>query len=192
MAYPTDILATGELVTAAQINRWPVMLADELLSADDADFDFTSIPAHWTHLRLVVYVRGTQSAVISDLLLRFNGDTAGNYDSQRFNANGAAMNPGESLAAAFIQLGAVPAATATANSFGEWVIDIAHYAGASNHKVVTAQGSAKYGTTTGTLQRAGAAGFWRSTAAANRLTLLLSGGNLAAGSRATLFGMGRI
>lgn len=192
MAYPTDVVATGDLITAAQINRWGVLLADSTLSSPAATFDFTSIPAHWTHLELVVYSRGDVAATGADLWLRFNGDTAGNYDWQYVAGGAAVAVAAEGLAATKIIVGGMPGSTGPANAFSMTRVDIGHYAGASNQKSLVSQNAMKSSEASGGLAVNAYAGFWRSNAAINQITVLPSSGNFDTGSRASLYGMGRI
>ncbi len=192
MAYPTDILVTGELVTAAQINRWEVMLADSTLTAPAASFDFTSIPAHWSHLRIVLYARGDNASTSTAVMVRFNGDATAQYDYQYLRAVDATVDGSAVLAQPNIYAGDVPCATAPANSFAPVTIDIPHYADASNHQVLLFQNFRKRGTLVGDFGVISGGGLWRITTLISRVTLLPAAGNFAIGSRATLYGKGRI
>ena len=193
MAYPTDQVATGDLITAAQINRWMVQLSDTLLGASAASVDITSIPAHWTHLRLVAYARGDTAAANVSLLCRFNGDTGNNYDAiLASNSHSATLLTAEGLAQASMRLGDIAGSTAPASAFDGWEIVIPEYAGTTGHKTARANGALKGNTTTGNLFVEIGAGWWRSTAAINRITLFPGAGNFVAGTRVSLYGMGRI
>ena len=193
MAYPIDPVVVGDLITVAQINRWPVLLADELLVGSDADFDFTSIPAHWTYLKVVVYARSDEAgATVATLKIRFNGDTAANYDSQDMYSSAAAPSSAESLGLAYGVAGLHPRAGAGANLFSTTEIVIPHYAGTANNKAAVCLSSSKVGIASGNLSTRHSGVFWRSNSAITRVTILPEAGNFVAGSRASLYGMGRI
>jgi hypothetical protein len=189
MAWPTSAVATGELITAAQLNGLPVMIANSTLSGDAANIDFTSIPSHYAHLMVVCYARGDTAATTTNLLVRFNNDSGGNYDYQRVSGVAAAATAGESFAQTSCLVAAIPANTADANLFGATTFDVPHYANTANNKDLSSQYANKITTTTGNLNVSAVAGFWRSSAAITRITLLPAAGNLRSGSRATLYGL---
>lgn len=166
-------------------------LADQTIAgASAATIDFQNINQRHAHLLLIVYGRSTAAVATVSLYLRFNNDSAAVYDYQQLYGNAAAAGAGEAFAQNQIRLGTLPGATAPANVFGSCHADIPHYAGTVGEKTLNARGSTKAGTTTTTLVVEQTACFWRSAAAINRLTLLLSGGNFEIGSRATVYGLG--
>jgi len=169
-------------------------IADTILGASAASIDFTSIPQTFAHLLLVVQARGDAVATNVDLFARCNGDAAGNYDYEQAFASASAMAVAESLATAGgLYLGGIAAASASAAGHnGCSFAVIPNYAKTTLEKLATIINSYKYGTTTGTVRAQLLAAFWRSTVAINQLTVRPSSGNLAAGTRATLIGMGGI
>ncbi|MCR4340957.1 MAG: hypothetical protein NUW01_13840 [Gemmatimonadaceae bacterium] len=193
MAWPTDLGATGELISAAQFNRLPMLLADTTVAGSvAASIDFTSIPAHWSHLRIDVCARGDTAATSVNLLVRFNADSTGQYDYQYIRVQNATVDGSASLAQTAIITGDVPAASAPASSFGPCVIDISDYADGSNHQVLLFQTFRKRDTAAGDLGYIAGGGLWRITTAVSRVTLSPAAGNFAIGSRASLYGMGRV
>lgn len=189
MAWPTDQVVVGDLITAAQLNRIALQLANETLTGADADLDFTSIPAHWSHLVLKVSGQN-DGAGESNTRLRFNGDTGANYDWQQVQGVAAAASAGESIADSFINIGNTPAATA--GYLGQMYVVIFDYASTTLHKGIIAVSGRKQGTASGNLTVRATVGWWRNAAAINRITVSPAAGNLTAGSRATLEGGGRI
>ncbi|MGH2962310.1 MAG: hypothetical protein ACRDL3_08975 [Solirubrobacterales bacterium] len=168
-------------------------IAETTLASDAASIDFISIAADWSHLMLATMGRSSQAAsTLESVNARFNNDGAANYDQQDIRGTGASATATEGLAGTSIAIGQVPAASAPANVFGPTLALIPSYAHATPQKAMVALGGLKWGTTTGTLRFRAAAGFWRSAAAINQITLLLSAGNFAAGTRVTLYGMGGI
>jgi hypothetical protein len=67
----------------------------EVAGVSAASIDVTGIIAGYAHLRLVLQARGDAAVTTTSLLVRFNNDSAANYDSQSqalrtTNANSAA------------------------------------------------------------------------------------------------------
>jgi hypothetical protein len=169
------------------------LIADSTLGADGT-FSFTSIPNTYEHLQLVCYLRSDRAATEDDLGLRFNNDTASNYDGYTFRGNGTGPTStgGESLAAtSLVQKNSLVGNTATANVFGGVTVTIPHYAGTTNNKAAHSLAGKKIGTATGNLSVLMGMGAWRSNSAINRVDLLPAGGgtNFKAGSRVSLYGL---
>lgn len=179
--------ATGDVVTAAEYTKGAGAVFDSTLSSAAASFDITSINGSYAHLLLTLYLRGDTAAATTTALLRFNADTAANYDYQRLSGSAATASAVETFAATSIQIASViPANTAGANLFAQIDVWIPHYAGSANNKDVVASFAHKQGTATGNLTVGDVAGFWRSNSAITQITVLPGAGNFAAGSRATL------
>lgn len=188
MAWPSTAVATGELITAAQLNGLPVRIADSTLSGDAATIDFTSIPAHYAHLMLVCYLRSDTAAATTAAHVRYNNDTGGNYDYQVLQGNAATASASEAFAQGQAYVGAIAANTADANLFAGIIVEISHYANSANNKASSSQWAVKSGTATTNLFVGANAQFWRSNSAINRVTFVTTG-NFRAGSRITLFGL---
>lgn len=189
MAWPTSPVATGELITAAQLNGLPVMIANSTLGADTANIDFQSIPSHYAHLLVVAYLRGDTAAVTTGCYVRFNNDSGTNYDIQYVQGNAATASAGELFASTVAQVGSIPANSGGANLFSATTFEIPHYANSSNNKAMSGTAAFKYGTATTNLTINVWANFWRSNSAINRITILPQAGNFRSGSRATLYGL---
>jgi hypothetical protein len=191
---PGDILTSALWNTYLQGNAdsgFARKLADSTLAAAAASFDFTSIPATFAHLMLVLYLRGDAAVTSVDAAIRFNADSGANYDRQLLYGNAATTAASETLAGTSIGLGGgtFPAANAPATAFGQSDLCIAHYAGSTKQKSMAARSSGKTGVASGNLYALLVAGFWRSAAAINEITILPSSGNWDIGSRATLYGL---
>jgi hypothetical protein len=165
------------------------MIANSTLGGDAANIDFTSIPSHYAHLMLVCYLRGDTAAVTTNCNIRFNNDTAGNYDYQSVFGSAATASAAEAFAQAAAAIGTIPANSAGANLFDCITVEIAHYANSANNKASVSQWAMKYGTATTNMSAGTLAQFWRSNAAINRITLLPVAGSFRAGSRITLYGL---
>jgi hypothetical protein len=135
-------------------------------------------------------VAANTAATATNILMRFNNDSAANYDYQTHSASATTATAVEGLAQTALVIGQMPANNATASVFGQCSSEMAQYAGTTGQKTANSRWSHKTGTGTGNLQVAQVAGFWRSTAAISRITLLPAAGNFAIGTRATLYVMG--
>lgn len=180
----------GDIEIAAQYGKGIGALADSTLGGSSATVDLTSIVGSYAHLLLVIYARGDQAAFSTNVNLRFNADSAANYDTQQVQGGAAAVTAGEQFAATSTLVTVMPAATAGANLFGATVGFIPHYAGTANNKAILSLESFKTGTISGSMSTSLLGGFWRSNAAITRITLLPASGNFVAGTRVTLYGLG--
>lgn len=181
---------TGDVEIAAQYGKGWGSIFDSTLGGSAATIDITSIVATYAHLLVVVYARGDTALVNTNIVVRFNGDAGANYDYQQLQGSAATVASGEIFAATVAIAGVMPANGASANLFNSGLIFIPHYAGSSNNKVALSLSSSKGGTSTTNMAVNLAAGFWRSSAAINRVTLIPNAGNFVAGTRATIYAMG--
>lgn len=182
--------ATGDIETAAEFKKGIGSISDTTLGGSAANIDISSIVGTYAHLFVVVYARGDVAAGSPALWVRFNGDTAANYDYQQLQSTAATVNASESFGVTAITAGLFPGNSAGANLFGVCIGFIPHYAGSSNNKMALATSAFKTGVATGNLVNQLNGGSWRSNAAINRITLLPNSGNFVAGTRVTLYGMG--
>jgi len=160
-----------------------VAIATTTLSSASANITFSSIPATYTDLRLIV--TGTESTTISKRI-QFNSDTGTNYSYTRINGNGTTAasqrgtSEGTGIRYASDQYGdsaSIPMFTA---------FDIFSYAGSTYKTILAATSSDQNGG--GYVQRT--VGLWRSTSAITTVSLVFaSGATWDAGSTATLYGI---
>lgn len=160
-----------------------------VLASPAASFDFTSIPSSYRSLHIILVARGTTAATAQSVVLRLNNDSAANYDTQAMYASATTPASFELLAQTSIQVGTVPASTATATVAGHLLIDLPLYASSTFQKTVEAQGAHKVGTATGNLTTRKTSGFWRSTATITQVTLSPAADNFDTGSFAVLYGV---
>jgi hypothetical protein len=190
---PGDILTSALWNTYLQGNAdsgFMRMLADTTLGAGAASIEFASIPATFAHLMLLIEGRGDAASLAANLLLRLNNDSgASQYTYGILNSGGAAAGGADNASATSFFAGVIAAATATAAFSGLAAIWIPHYAGTTFLKRIQSQYGAQYATTAGNLNHGVSDGFWNSSAAVNRVTLLPASGNFVAGTRATLYGL---
>jgi hypothetical protein len=170
--------ATADVVSAAEFAKGVGCIYDTTLGAGAASIDVTGIVGVYAHLKIVAYLRSDTAAVGTDIIVRFNADSAANYTT--VNATQTSIN---SNAAALM-----PAASHAANAFGAYEIVIPHYAGTANNKSANAVGATN--TTSTTMGAAAFGGMWRSTAAITRITVSAAAGNIVTGSRLSIYAMG--
>lgn len=194
MAWPVDKVATGDLITAAQLNRLELLLASTLVSGSAvASIDFTSIPAHWTHLR--VEIDGRRSAADSNgtVVVRFNGDTGANYNTILLDMLNATVTGSNNIGTSGITCAYMPGSSGSAGRSGGGGFTIPSYADTTFHKNARGVGVSSGTDLAGTQRISVLGGVWRSTAAINRITLSPGdGSNFEVGTRASIYGMGTV
>lgn len=164
------------------------LIQKQPLTITAANFLFSAIPTTFSSLILSLYARADNVAVNDPLVCQFNGDGAANYDWQETFSGNAAVGQEVAAAATQIKLGAIPAASAPANVFGQVDAVFDFYQGAANQKTVRSMCSLKQGLTVADLFVFDTAGFWRSNAAISSINIFPTGGSFVAGSYAALYG----
>jgi hypothetical protein len=154
-------------------------IATTTLGSSATEISFSDIPNTYTDLRLVF--TGTTTTG-SSAYIRFNSDTGSNYSRVELYANGSAAfssggTNGTVLSVVYDSLSTTLPSFITADIFG--------YASSKFKTVATSasqdvNGSGSVGVNVG---------LWRSTSAITSVSVLVLSGNLAAGSRATIFGI---
>lgn len=152
-------------------------------------FDFTSIPGSYSHLRLVGQLR-ISSAVTDDyLLLRFNADSATNYNEIVIANLGGTANTGTRVANTSSRIGDVAGGSAPAGSASSIVIDIPNYAGTTFNKSAIAQNYVQGAALTTSQYALNYYAYWLSTAAITEVNLIPNSGAFVAGSKVDLYGI---
>ena len=168
-------------------------LGDTVLSANAASITFSGIPGTLIHLALIVHARTDGAFNATELRAQFNGDTGNNYDYQQMLGQGNAPVAAEGLAQSGVLVGAQPAASAVANSFGSSAAFIPNYVNTANNLSLVAMAQFCYATSSTGCDVRFVSGHWRNNSAVTSI-LLLSGSadNFIAGTRATLYGLGNV
>lgn len=168
------------------------LITDTLLGADTANFDFTSIPSTYTHLRVVLQLRGTKSAQNCVPSLRLNNASgAGDYEYSYHYGNSTGTDSGTAQddANSFIRMGFCPAASATAGRAAVTVLDIPNYKATTFVKCVVFLNAGAGVGGSNEMYRAEGGGTYFSTSAINQITVFPDTNNWLAGSRASLYGI---
>lgn len=155
-----------------------------------SSFDFTSLPGQFAHLMIQIYAR-TDSANTSDAItLRINNDSGANYDYANLQSSASgSVSGGGSSAQTSLTLGSAVGGAGTAGRFGEITAFITAYAQTTGDKSVSTLWSLFRGTATTDGFCGITSGCWRSTSAVTRVTIIPVAGNLASGSRVTIYGL---
>jgi hypothetical protein len=154
-------------------------IATTTLGSAAADITFSSIPATYTDLRVVLV--GTADSA-QNCYIRYNGDTATNYSSTRLAGSGTAASSGRDTSNtwALTSIGGIGASLPSMIT-----LDVFSYAGSTN-KTSLSQFS---GDQNGSGWTASFVCLWRSTSAITSLSLNMNGANFNTGTTATLYGI---
>lgn len=148
------------------------------LGSDVATVTFSSIPATYTDLVLVMAVKKSASDG-GYLALRYNSDTATNYSATYMYGNGTSALSGRVSSEAFGRFG-----NASTSNFENTIVSIQNYANATTYKTSISRSNLSnvYTLSYCTLWR-------KAPEAINSITILTDTGNLVTGSTFTLYGI---
>jgi hypothetical protein len=156
-------------------------IATTTLGSAVNNFTFSSIPATYTDLRLVIVV--PTAATSGTYGFRFNGDTADNYSHTTITGDGSTAASYSADTASQITIGDMVSNSGVVTF---QTIDVFSYAGSTNKTVLGQNSSDKNGT--GDVRRS--VGLWRNTAAITSITVRkTTTGNFPIGTTATLYGI---
>lgn len=148
--------------------------------------DFTSIPATYTDLKIVVSARCNRTGFERDSIeLTFNNNTS-NYSTRTLNGSGSSAGSATGYSAASIQRADVNGPTTTSNTFSNIEFYIPNYAG-STYKPVTIDSVYEDNVTLAFIHCI--AGLWSNTAAITSVKLGLETSSFVQYSTATLYGI---
>ena len=153
-------------------------------SGGAANIEFTSIPQTYTDLKILVSGRADTNNAGDYLLLNFNSSTS-NLSSRTLGAFGPSSTFSGTESTLFINI--IPAATATANVFGNNSIYIPNYT-SSNFKSGSIEGGFENNSSSSWFLFM-TAGLWSQTAVITSVKLDLLDGNFIQHSTAHLYGI---
>ena len=161
------------------------------IGADAASIDTDpTVLTGYKHLKVVANLRSTRAAQPSDQgNMRFNNDSGNNFYGQTVFASGVTEDGSEFIAQPAIVLN-WPGATATAGYFSMFEGTIINYSSTTMRKMISWQQTRNTALSTGTMATYAAGAYWDSVAAITRISVFASNGNVLAGSRLTVYGMG--
>ncbi len=169
------------------------VIAETELTDAAASIAFSSIPAGFRRLILIVEARTDRADEADSVLVQFNSDAGGNYDYARFRASSAAAaTVSVARATTSIMIGQAEAANSRASNWAPSEATIYNYAETDREKWLSTGITGRMGNVSADadivfgFQR----GRWRSTAAITAITVLPQvGPNFVAGTKATLYGV---
>ena len=151
-------------------------------SGGAANIEFTSIPATYTDLLLKLSGRSNRSETTEFLNINLNS-SASDFTNKTLEATGTTVYSGSYGA----YIGSIPAATATASTFGSFEIYIPNYAG-SNFKSISSDSVSENNITQAYSDLI--ASLWSQTAAITSVKLVTNNAsNFVQYSTATLYGI---
>lgn len=156
-------------------------IATTTLGSAAASITFSSIPATYTDLRVVVVAKSDTGS--SALKARFNNDTATNYSTTYLSGNGTAASSARITSSSVIYFDGNGGLSATVPHF--YTMDVFSYAGSTNKTSLLTINTDDNGS--GYVEQTVA--LWRNTSAINRIDILVTSNNLAIGTTATLYGI---
>ena len=167
------------------------LISETVLSASAASIAFSSISDRFRHLILFTWARGDDAGAADEILLRFNGDSAGNYDWQQVFVSSTSITALASRAATSSRSTTSEGGGSFADTFSPGVMFIINYADATAQKAfVTLSGRSGDLSANTQLALFARYGHWRSTAAITSITLIPSiGANFVSGSKFSLYGV---
>jgi len=167
-------------------NTFELITSSTVGAGGASDITFSTIAGTYTDLCVKLSARLTAAAFTQSLTVQFNGSTSG-YSSRNLRGSGsAASSVSDVYGTDEIYVGEIPAASATASTFGNMDLYIPNYAGSNNKSlsvdIVTEDNQ--------TLAWAYlSAGLWSNSAAITSIKLIPNAGNFAQYSTAYLYGV---
>lgn len=164
-----------------------VLIDQTVLTGAAASITFSAIPQTYSHLLLVFSGRGDAAAASQVGILRFNGDTAANYDWEQLQGLATASAVTQATAATSLKFPLV-CSGAPANYPSQQALFIPDYRRTTFYKAA----ALSYGgvdTPLSNMFVGNIVGWWRSTAAITSILISPSSGNYVAGTVASLYGL---
>jgi hypothetical protein len=149
----------------------------QTLGSAQASVSFTSIPATYTDLVLIVAGIATANST-SSLSLQFNGDTGNNYSGTRLSGNGSAASSDRYTSSGVMGGGLITSSVRFNN-----IINIFNYSNTTTHKTVLFRANVSDSLVRTSVNK------WANTAAINRVDVLATATTFAIGSTFTLYGI---
>jgi len=163
------------------------LIAKNVLGSDAATVTFSSIPATYDDLYIVVSARtgNTLTYIFDYLLIAFNGSYA-DFSLRTLEGDGSSVASYTRATFGVYFIGRVNGGNSTANTFGSAEIYIPNYAGSTNKSLSSTTVTEQNGTTAYCNV---VAGLWSQTAAITSLTLDAEVDSFKSGSSFTLYGI---
>jgi len=168
-----------------------VKLGQAELTGSASSISFTSIPATYKNLLLLVTARSIAGAATDTLLLRLNNDTGANYDWITLQAINTTVSASNVIGASSMQVGTIVGSSGTVAFASEYAIILPGYSHSSGfqHGVIS-EGGARDASAAASMSIRRFHGWWRNAAAINRIDIFPgTGPNFIADTLAYLYGI---
>jgi hypothetical protein len=156
-------------------------IATTTLGSATSTITFSSIPATYTDLRLVI--TSTVSDAAGYIGLRFNSDSGTNYSYTQLKGDGSSAATNSTTFSDTLYLGSSGSPSTTIPYLQ--TVDVFSYSGSTYKTALVTTSQDRNGS--GEVIRQ--SGLWRSTSAINAILIRVYTGNLNAGTTATLYGI---
>lgn len=156
-------------------------IATTTLGSAASSITFSSIPATYTDLRIVLVTNGVTSGV--NAFCRFNSDSGTNYSFTSLYGIGSSAGTNTGISSSGMQLDFYYSLDTTIPNM--ITLDIFSYAGSTNKTTLITFANDLNGL--GSVERG--VGLWRSTAAINTVLLYMNAQSFKIGTTATLYGI---
>lgn len=187
--HSAEKVGIGGALLAAASN----LLYETTLTAATATIDTGTLSQSYRDLRIELSgLRSDTAALEAALLMRFNGDSAGNYDWTRITNSNTTVSGLEGVAATSIQVltttQGITGNTSTAGAATGISIDVPGYGGTTFWKNANLHVSTSMGTGAGNRRITMVHGTWHSTGAITSVQFSLSAGSFMAGGSIRVYG----
>lgn len=160
-------------------------IATQTLGSAQSTVTFSSIPATYTDLVLVVMARSTYSTDAADgLRYRLNSDSTTSYSWTQLTGDGSTAGSGRASSVNIGEMGSLATSSSSNTSFGTCITNFQNYANTTTNKtLISRSGEAR-------LVTYAHVNLWRNTGAINRIDLTTArASTFVAGSTFTLYGI---
>jgi hypothetical protein len=188
MLIPLGILASAGGIPTGDYE----LIESTVLTSAQASVTFSNLGDYsstYKHLQIRATARTTSGDNYVGLMVAVNGDTGSNYAEHFLYSNVNSVTSGAATSKVRMNLGWPPGTPINASAYAGAVIDLLDAYSTTKNKTFRALGGFA-GTTGGNNSFIALnSGAWFNTSSVTSLTLSLSGGNLVAGSRFSLYGI---
>jgi len=160
------------------------LISTTVLGTTQATVTFTN-GAWSTYKHLQIRTTMKNSASNLDVIVRLNGDTAGNYSWHNLQGYNGSVTSGATTSATGMTMG-ISAVSTDANMFGAAVVDLLDFSSTTKNTTLRSLTGSVGSATKLLALRSGA---WYNTAAVSSISFTASAGSFAANSRFSIYGV---
>jgi len=184
----------GNLTAPAEIDLGGMIpLMTTTLSTSAASVTFSDIPQSYEHLQIRLLAKTDEITTgATNIEMRFNSDTSGNYTRHYLFGTGSAAIAGGSTNTSYLTTGSASQnGSAITSMFGVTIIDILDYTNTNKYKTMRAISGVETNGSGNSYIWGAQSGVWMSTNAISSITLFSNTSNLVQYTQAALYGIKR-